>query len=385
MEDQELIYLDNAATSFPKSLGVIEEMKRFMLYCGGNAGRGSHVLALEAAKTAYDCRNRLSEMFDAEGPERICFTLNTTYALNFAIKGLLKEGDHVLISDLEHNAVLRPIYKLSQQGKISYDVFPSMAGDTRRSAARICAGIMKLLRKETRMLICTGASNVCSVEMPLSEIGALCKKRGILFVVDGAQCAGHRQISMKKMCIDVLCLPAHKGLMGPQGCGIVIFGNDDTCDTLVEGGNGVASLDLDMGEFLPERHEAGTLPLPAIAGLGESLREIQNLGIEEISGHERMLFYRAREQLLNTNGVTVYCPESSGAVLLFNVAGHGSEEVAKALSDAGICVRGGYHCTMLGHKTLGTLEGGAVRASFGAFNTLSDVDMLCSTVRQLSK
>ena len=387
MERRELIYLDNAATSFPKPIGVIEEMKKFMLYRGGNAGRGSHELAIEASKAVYDCRARLAEMFDAEGPERVCFTLNTTYALNFAIKGLLDSGDHVLISDLEHNAVLRPIYKLSQEGRISYDVFSSMAGDTKRSAARICAGITRLLRKETRMLVCTGASNVCSVEMPLAEIGALCKRKGILFVVDGAQCAGHREISMKRMNIDVLCLPAHKGLLGPQGCGIVIFGNDLSlrCTTLVEGGNGVASLDLDMGEFLPERYEAGTLPLPAIAGLGEALHIIRQMGTEEIAARERMLFYRAREQLMNTKGVTVYCPESSGAVLLFNVDGHGSEDVSRQLSDMGICVRGGYHCTMLGHKTLGTLEGGAVRASFGAFNRTDDIDALCAGVRGLLK
>jgi len=385
MERGGLIYLDNAATSFPKPLSVTEQMEKFMLYCGGNAGRGSHALALEAAKIAYDCREQLAELFDADAPERVCFTLNTTYALNMAIKGLLKDGDHVLISDLEHNAVLRPIYKLAKAGTVDYDVFPSMAGEPRRNAVRICAGIARRLRKETKMVVCTGASNICSVEMPLAEIGAFCRKRGILFVVDGAQCAGHRKISMKKMCIDVLCIPAHKGLMGPQGCGIVIFGDNVDADTLIEGGNGVASLERDMGEYVPERYEAGTLPLPAISGLGEGIKTLRKLGISQISEHERALFCRARERLLNTKDVTLYCPESEGAVLLFNLDRYSSEETARRLSDNGICVRGGYHCTLLGHNTLGTLDKGAVRASFSAFNSSDDIDALCAAVQKIAK
>ena len=383
MERGELIYLDNAATSFPKPRAVVEQMRRFMLYSGGNAGRGSHKLSLEAAKTIFECRERLAEFFGAEDIEQVCFTLNTTYALNSCIKGLLAKGDHVLISDMEHNAVYRPIYKLAKEGTISYDIFPSMLGSEKRSPMRICAGIAKRLTPQTKMVVCTGASNICSMTMPLAEIGRFCRRHGLLFVVDGAQCAGNMKISVKDMCIDALCVPAHKGLLGPQGCGAIIFGNGIMAGTLIEGGNGVASLEGEMPEYSPERYEAGTLPTPAIAGFCEGLKTVSMLGIERINEHEKKLFCRAAETLGNMRGVELYCPQYSGAVLTFNLDGYDSEEVAARLSDEGICVRGGYHCSALGHKTLGTLERGGVRASFGAFNSSADVDALCKAVQAI--
>ncbi len=383
MERGELIYLDNAATSFPKPRSVIEQMRRFMLYSGGNAGRGSHKLSLEAAKTIFECRERLAELFGAEGAEQVCFTLNTTYAINSCIKGLVKKGDHVLISDMEHNAVYRPIYKLEKQGIISYDVFPSMLGAKNRSPLRICAGIAKRLTPRTKMVVCTGASNICSMTMPLAEIGRFCRRHGLLFVVDGAQCAGNMRISVRDMCIDALCVPAHKGLLGPQGCSAIIFGSGTVADTLVEGGNGVASLEGEMPEYSPERYESGTLPAPAIAGFCEGIKTVSELGIERIEEHEKKLFRLAAERLGNMSKIKLYCPQYEGAVLLFNVDGYGSEEVAQRLSDAGICVRGGYHCSALGHETMGTLERGGVRASFGVFNSSADVDALCREVAGL--
>lgn len=384
MERGGLIYLDNAATSFPKPVSVSDSVRNFMIFCGGNAGRGSHALSLEAARAVYECRVRLAELFDAESEERVCFTMNTTQSLNFCIKGLLKKGDHVLISDIEHNAVYRPICKLAAEGFIEYDVFESMATDPRRSATEICAGIAKAIRKNTKMVVCTGASNICSVTMPLAQIGAFCRRRGILFVVDGAQCAGHYDISVRDMRIDALCVPAHKGLLGPQGCGAIIFGNDVLADTLIEGGNGVASLEADMGESLPERYEAGTLPTPAIVGLCEGIAQIKRLGIERIRYHEERLFLYAKERLGNIDGVSILCPEHEGSVLLFNVEKRGSEEVARLLSERGICVRGGYHCAALAHKTLGTLDTGGVRASFGVFNSSADIDALCRAVKDIT-
>ena len=383
MENGQIIYLDNAATSFPKPNEVSEGVRRFMLYCGGNAGRGSHKSALMASKIVYDCREELSQFFDAENAERVCFALNTTHALNLCRKGLLKEGDHVLISDLEHNAVLRPLHKLMNEGKISYDIFPSMVGDKRRNATRICAGLAKRLKKETKMVICTGASNICSVPMPLAEIGAFCHRHGLLFVVDGAQSAGHIEMSMKKMCIDALCIPAHKGLLGPQGCGAVIFGKDVEADTLIEGGNGVSSLELVMGDEGPERYEAGTLPAPAIAGLCEGVRVVRKLGVERISKHENDLFRLLSGDLSKMKGVETYYPQYEGSVLSFNIDGLSSEEVARRLSDEGIYTRGGFHCAYLGHRTLGTLSRGAVRVSFGVYNNANDVERLCREIREM--
>lgn len=385
MAHGDLIYLDNAATGFPKPQGVIERMQDFMINSGGNAGRGSHLLAMRAAQTAFECRSKLSELFDADGPERVCFALNTTHALNLCIKGLLRKGDHVLISDVEHNAVYRPIHKLSAGGIIEYDLFPSLVLEEDRSAQRICASIEARVKKNTRMLVCTGASNISSAAMPLFEIGRLCRRLGIIFVVDGAQCAGHVPISVKKMNIDALCIPSHKGLLGPQGCGAVIFGREIKMNTLIEGGNGVDSLDGAMSYALPERYESGTLPLPAIAGLSAGIDSLRSIGIERICEHEKRLFCRAREELSRIDGVEIYTPHIEGAVLLFNIRTKGSEEAAQRLSEAGICVRGGYHCAALGHKTLGTDKLGGVRVSFGPFNSSGDVDALCAAVKEISR
>ena len=380
MANGELIYLDNAATGYPKPQRVVDRVREFMQNDGGNAGRGSHELAMRAAQTVFECRSRLAELFDADSPERVCFALNTTQALNTCIKGILKKGDHVLISDIEHNAVYRPVYKLYSSGIIEYDLFPSLVLDPERSAERICKGIEARVKRNTKMLICTGASNICSATMPLFEIGRLCRRLGIIFAVDGAQCAGHLPISLKKMNIDILCLPGHKGLFGPQGCGVMMLGRELQMNTLIEGGNGVDSLDGSMSYDIPERYEAGTLPLAAIAGLSAGLEVLRTIGIDRICEHERKLFCRACEQLGEIKGIRLYASQHEGAVLLFNIDGKGSEESARRLGDQGICVRGGYHCCALGHKTLGSDTGG-VRVSFGPFNSSDDVDALCRAVK----
>lgn len=385
MEYSELIYLDNAATGFPKPAEVIGAVGDLMTREGGNAGRGGHPLAMAAAERIFDCRVKLSEMFDANGPEQVCFTMNTTQGLNLCIKGLLKKGDHVLISDMEHNAVYRPLYKLQSQGIIELETFPIMLFERRRSPEKICAAVSRAVRRNTRMLVCTGASNISSVPMPIRELGALCHRLGILFVVDGAQSAGHIPMSVKDMKIDALCFPGHKGLLGPQGCGAVILGEGIRPSTLVEGGNGVDSLDGAMVGEAPERYEAGTLPAPAIAGLSAGLDVVRKLGIERIERHEKQLFRRACDRFRNMRGVRVYTPEYEGPVLLFNLYGKKSEETARLLAERGICVRGGYHCTALGHKTMGTENGGAVRASFGPFNSSKEIDMFCDAVQKLTK
>ncbi len=384
MDRGELIYLDNAATTFPKPRAVSDAMRYFVQNVGGNPGRGAHILSLEAAREVFECRCALAELFDAESPEQVSFTLNTTEALNFAIKGMLSEGDHVLISDLEHNAVYRPVYALAKKKGVEFDIYPSMAGCERRSAVRIVAGIAKRLKKNTKMVVCTASSNICSVSMPLREIGEFCRRHGLLFVVDGAQGAGHMRISIKKMHISALCLPGHKGLLGPQGCGAVIFGEGMAADTLLEGGNGVASLDAEMSEDAPERYESGTLPTPAIVGLKQGIDVVRKLTLEQISAHEAALFCEAREKLGNIAGVKIYCPDAVGSVMLFNIEGQSSERVARTLSEAGICTRGGYHCTALGHSTLGTLESGGVRISFGPFNSSNDISKLASAVNGIS-
>ena len=231
-----MIYLDNAATSYPKPAAVIEAVGTYMRECGGNPGRGGYKSALDAAATVYDCRKALAEMFDASGPDRVFFTMNTTQGLNFCIKGLMRRGGQLLISDVEHNAVWRPAMRQAERMRACVEIFPSLLNDETRSPQRICNEIAKRVRRDTQLLICTGASNLCSMMMPLTEIGGLCRSLGIAFVVDGAQLAGHGRISVRDMRIDALCLPAHKGLLGPQGCGAVILGDRLRLDTLIEGG-----------------------------------------------------------------------------------------------------------------------------------------------------
>lgn len=378
-----MIYLDNAATSFPKPRRVAEEQLRCMQFYGGNPGRGSHALALAAAEKIYECREELASFFGSPNPENVIFTMNTTMALNTAIKGLLRRGDHVLLSDMEHNAVFRPIYKLARDGVITYDVFNTFPATPSRTTEMILASILEKLRPTTRMLICAHASNICSAMLPLEEIGALCRKKGILFVVDAAQSAGHLPIDMKKMQIDALCAPGHKGLWGPQGCGILVLGDGIVADTLIEGGSGYNSLEGSMPSDAPERYEAGTLPTPAIAGLLEGIREVRRMGIEHIHAHECALTSRLSEHLLPIPRVTIYAPHCLGSVLLFSIEGISSDRVGAFLNERGICVRTGFHCAALAHATLGTPPSGAVRVSPSPFNTVGQIDALADAVRDL--
>ena len=371
-----MIYLDNAATTFPKPASVVEEIKKCMEdYCG-NPGRSGHALSLEAAKKIFGCRELAARLFGAYDTDRVIFTPNTTYGLNMAIKGLLQRGDHVIISDIEHNAVWRPIHKLASEGKIEYDVFKTFATSAKCSGALICANISRLIRPNTRMIVCAHTSNVCPITLPIKDIGALCRRNGILFVVDGAQSAGHLDINVEQMNIDALCLPGHKGLYGPQGSGMLILGKDIAPDTLVEGGNGIDSLSPKMSDDAPERYEAGTVSTPCIAGLWAGMSYVMERGVNSIAHTEAALQKRAVYVLKNIKGVSVYLPEQVGSTVLFNVDGVPSEKTAALLDTHGICVRGGYHCAPLAHKTLGTPDGGAVRVSLGIFNQASDIDAL---------
>ena len=380
------VYLDNAATTFPKPPAVLRAMSDSVKYRGGNPGRSSHTLSLSAASDLYACREAAADFFGlGSHPERVIFTLNTTQSLNVAIKGLLREGDHAVCSDMEHNAVYRPLHRLQTEGRITFDTFDTLADRPDRTTAMILDSLWRSVRPNTRMVVLSHASNICSAALPLFEIGHFCRRRGLLFVVDAAQSAGHLPIDMKEMCIDVLCVPGHKGLYGPQGCGLLLLGDrlDSLPDTLLEGGNGVDSLVGDMSDTLPERYEAGTPPTPAVCGLLQGIRFVQSIGGDRIRRHEEDLYLYAREQLSRLPHVRMEVPFHVGSVLLFNVDGYTSDEVAALLDRHGICVRAGFHCAALGHRTLHTPHTGAVRVSFGWFNTPRDVDALVRCVETM--
>lgn len=383
-----MIYLDNAATTFPKPPSVSAEVCRCITEYGGNAGRGAHSLSLAAANKVFECRSELAELFGAADTDRVFFTQNTTYGINAVLKGLLRRGDHVIISDMEHNAVYRPVFKLAREGKITYDVCRTFTAEPQRAPSHICASIESLIRPNTKLVFCAQSSNICSASLPIQQISRLCRKRGVLLCVDGAQSAGHVDIDMERLGIDALCLAGHKGLYGPQGIGAVILGKSVTLDTMVEGGNGVDSAEAEMTLSAPERYEAGTLPLPAIAGLCEGVRELRRWGIDECARRQTALCKMLLEGISCIRGVKIYAPQYAGSVALFNVREVDCETVASVLDKRGFCVRAGLHCAPLAHKTLGTHERGAVRVSFGAFNTPSHVDEFCralsASVRELT-
>ena len=375
-------YFDNAATSFPKPKNMLTEVNRCICEYGGNAGRGSHRISLMAAEKIYECRERIQTLFNAESPESVAFVPSCTYGINLVIKGFLKQGDHILISDMEHNSVRRPLEKLQKEGKITFSVFPALSKSS-QSDEELLEGIRMRIQRNTRLLICNHQSNICSYSLPIEKIGELCKKNNILFAVDGAQSIGHHNIDVQKMNINYLISPAHKGLYGLQGAGFVVFNGAPLLDTLVEGGVGIDSMLTDMPTIIPERYEAGTLPLPSIVGLLEGIKSVSDIGINKISAHDCSLFRQLRDGLLNISGATVYLPDHEGSTLLFNIANISAERVSEHLDSNFICVRSGLHCAPLAHKALGTEQIGAVRVSFGIFNTTSDIDRILTCINSL--
>lgn len=372
-----MIYFDNAATTFPKPAEVSAEVLRCLTRYCGNPGRGAHPLALLCAEKIYAARELLSDFFGLSAPERIIFTQNTTHALNLVLKGFLRTGDHVLISELEHNAVRRPLLRLHAEKKVSFDVFEVVG----KSTAEILQGIEKRLTYATKAVICVHASNVCSLHLPLEEIGALCHRKGVKLIVDAAQSAGHLPIDMQKMHVDALAAPGHKALYGMQGAGVLALGEGMELTPLLEGGSGSDSLSPDMPLSPPERFEAGTLSTPAIVSLAQGVRLVRERGVESIREKERALFFAAVERLTTLPEIELYATEHAGAVLLFNHRSIPPFALAQKLAQSEICVRAGYHCAPMAHKALGTPDGGAVRLSFGLFNTVAQLDALWKALK----
>lgn len=374
-----MIYFDNAATTFPKPSAVKNAVLDCMDNWCGNPGRGTHTLSLKSAQQIYTCRERLASFFGVPDPLRIIFTGGATAALNTAIKGILREGDHVLCSELEHNAVWRPLQALAREKKISPEKFP-VIGLTKEE---IVQKVARRVRKNTRAVICTHASNICSLSLPIAEIGAFCRQNGLYFIVDAAQSAGHLPINMEAMCIDALAAPAHKGLYGIPGCGVLALGKRLLPNPLIEGGSGVNSLSPRMPTELPERLEAGTLPIPAIAGLIGGLSFLEEIGLPCLMEREKTLFLAARERIEALPQYRIIAGESIGAVLLLQHKKVSAVTVARILAEQGIAVRAGLHCAPLAHKALGTGGVGGVRISFSYHNRISELDTLTAVLKEI--
>ena len=371
-----MIYFDNAATGGRKPDRVLTAVKGAMQVCA-NPGRSGHKLSLACAETTQNCRALLSEYFEGYGFERTIFTKNCTEALNLALLGLLKKGDHVVTTCLEHNSVLRPLELLRQKGEITYDVCPLINGEITPKQ------ILRLIKPNTRLVALTCASNVTGKEVPVYEIKQLLPEN-ILLVCDGAQGGGHVKISMKKWGIDALALAGHKGLMGIQGSGALLLSNRCEPEPLVYGGTGSNSFSLDMPDFYPDRLEAGTLSFPAIVSLFEGVQFLMAEGKKSNEKNYLLTKYLCEKLHANPDYKLYSTPNLCG-IVAFAHRELQSEIISHILSDVfDIAVRGGLHCAPLAHRALKTDENGLVRVSFSHYNSFAEIDELLIALKKIA-
>ncbi len=374
------VYFDNAATTFPKPECVLYETYRCMCEYCGNSGRGSNQMAMASSESIYRCRKAIKTFFNAPCEENVIFTYNATYALNTAIKCFIKSGSHVLISDIEHNAVYRPVVSEALKGRIRYSTFSTFDGNEKN----IISDIERKTCCNTSAIILNAASNIFNLRLPIEAIGRYAKRRNMLFILDASQLAGHEIIDMEKSNISILCAPGHKGLYGPQGTGIMILGsNVQAHKTLMEGGSGYNSKDIKMPQTLPEMFEAGTISTPAIAGLCSGVEYLLNTDFKTISEYENNLANSMRSVLKSHCDLTIHGDYGDGGVFSVTSAKHNTEEFASLLDEHGIMIRSGLHCAPLAHIKAGTLDTGTVRFSLGIFNTENDIDRLNCVLKKI--
>ena len=377
-----MIYLDNAATTLHKPQQVIDAVVHAMQSMG-NCARGTHEEALDAARTVYDARVRLASLFGCPRVDHVAFTANSTEALNIAINGLIDPGDHVISTDLEHNSVLRPLYRLEAERGAELSFVPAdKLGNVDY------ADFERLMKPNTKAIVCTNASNLTGTVLDMGRIAKTAHSHGALVIVDASQTAGCWPIDMKKMGIDVLCFTGHKGLMGPQGTGGICVKEGIEIRPFKVGGSGVQSYSRTHPAEYPTRLEAGTLNGHGIAGLGAAAKFISETGVENIHAKERSLMLRFYEGVKNIEGVTVYgdFTKDKTAIVALNIRDYESGEVSYELSQGyGIATRPGAHCAPRMHKALGTAEVGAVRFSFSFYNTEEEIDEAVRAVAELAK
>lgn len=378
-----MIYLDNAATTYPKPESVYQAMDKCMREFGANPGRSGHKLSMEAGRVVLETRELLAELFNVRKSENIIFGLNITDALNTAIKGVANKGDHIITTSMEHNSVLRPLKQLENIGVETSIVQCSPTGELN------IADLEKAIKSNTRIIVTTHASNVTGTKMPIKQIGEIAKKHNLIYIIDSAQTAGTHKIDADDINVDILTFTGHKGLMGPQGVGGFYIRDGVSLRQMREGGTGSMSESLLQPEILPDKYESGTPNTPGIAGLAAGLRFIKDIGIEKIRQHEEKLSSCFIEQVSEIGNVIVYGTkkmETSVPVISLNIVGKTSSEVSFILDNQyDIATRPGLHCAPLAHKTIGTLDRGAVRFSFGYFNTMNEVDIAVKALKSIAK
>lgn len=379
---EKLIYLDNAATTLHKPLQVAEAVKEAIL-TAGNAARGAHGTSMQASRTVFETRQKLARLLGCPQADHVVFTANSTMALNIAIQGILSPEDHAISTDLEHNSVLRPLYALQEQGMGLDFVRADRQGNIRYE------DFAPLFRPNTKAVVCTHASNLTGNMLDIARIAEIAHAHGALLIVDASQTAGTVPIDMTALGVDVLCFTGHKGLMGPQGTGGLCIRPGVDIRPLLRGGSGVHSFDRHQPESYPTRLEAGTLNSHGIAGLDAAVDYLLEVGVEAIRQKEQSLMRRFYKGVRHIDGVTVYgdfSPSQRAAIVALNIRDYDSAEIADVLSaDYGIATRPGAHCAPRMHEALGTVQQGAVRFSFSAFNTEEEIDAAIAAVAELAR
>ena len=380
-----MIYLDNSATSYPKPRCVLDGVNdAFKLY-GANPGRGSYKMAMDTSEQIYNCRKIISEYFHLPYAENVVFTHNCTTALNMAIKGIAKKGSHFVISNLEHNAVVRPLESLKKLGICEYSVV-----EIEDDIYCTLKNFERKIKDNTVAIVCTGASNVFGVVPPYKALASLAHKYDKLFILDYSQIAGVIPLNIDKTNIDIMCCSGHKGLLGPTGTGLLLINNDIVLNTILEGGTGSNSWELSQPNYNPDRLESGTQNIVGIIGLSKAVEHLKNYKEYSIYNHEIKLlkyFYSNMKYYNNlifytdlTNANKLYAP-----IVSFNIKNMHSEEVAQKLGEYDIAVRAGLHCAPLAHKTYKTDKTGTVRISPSIFTKKSDIDLLINSLRKIAK
>ena len=377
------VYLDNAATTFPKPKQVVDAMYNYMLNIGGNAGRGNYSNSLQSNRCLYDARETICNFFGYDNPSNVIFTNNVTTSLNMLIKGLLKPGDHVITSSMEHNSVIRPLIDC----KISIHIDLDIVNADSKGFISI-DDIEKSIRSETKLVIITQASNVTGSIQNIKQIGKLCKDNGIFFIVDSSQGAGVLDINMKLIHADAIAFTGHKSLLGPQGIGGFIIDDNlnKNCLSILQGGTGSLSYSLEQPDFLPDKFECGTHNLPGIVGLSESIKFINSIGLNEINEHNKYLLKHLLNGLMNISGLKVYgdtSGDNSTTCVSINSDSLDASELGYLLENEGIKTRCGLHCSPLAHKTIGTYPNGTVRLSLSYFTTKADIEYTLKSINKI--
>ena len=382
-----MVYFDNAATSFPKPSSVYRKWQQAMSAYGANPGRSGHKFSQKTAEAVFASRAKCAELFGAE-PENVIFTLNCTHALNFAIKGLADRGSGFVISDMEHNAVVRPIAALAQENGRNFNDYCTMfeASEDEEVTLR---NARRAIRPNTAAMVCTAASNVIGLRAPICRLYELCREKEIPLIVDAAQGAGILPITLD--CADFICAAGHKGLYGPMGTGMLITNGKYPLKTLIEGGTGSASESIYQPDFMPDRFESGTINTAGVIALGEGVEFVKSRTPERILAHELALcrhFCAEAERIrgvrlynrITRNNYYLYAP-----VVSFNFEDIPSTEGAEMLSNRGFYMRGGLHCAPTAHRKIGTLEGGTIRFAPSVFNTEQEVEALLRAMRSVKR